>query len=95
MKKQSGSKSRYSPEYKAEAVRLCSVDGRSQNQIAKSLGINQTALNRWVRESQEALTPVSGDVAKRLKQLEEENRILRMEHEILKKAAAFFAKNQS
>ena len=95
MKKQAGRKSRYSSEFKAEAVRLCSVDERSQNQIAKSLGINQTALNRWVRESQKATLPMSGDVVQRLKELEDENRRLRMEHEILKKAAAFFAKNQS
>ena len=88
-------KSRYSEEYKAEAVRLCSVDGRSQNQIAKSLGVNQTALNRWVRESEKAATPAASDILVRLKQLEEENRRLRMEHEILKKAAAFFARNQS
>ena len=95
MKKRATRKSRYSEEFKAEAVRLCEVDGRSQNQIAKSLGITQTALNRWVRKAQVSKMPLSKDVSERLKQLEEENRRLKMEHEILKKAAAFFAKNQS
>lgn len=95
MKAARGRKSQYSDEFKAEAVRLCQVDGRSQNQIAKSLGIPQTALNRWVRESEAVTAPLPSDVSQRLKHLEEENRRLRMEHEILKKAAAFFAKNQS
>ena len=95
MKKLIGTKSRYSEDFKVEAVRLCSVDGRSQNQIAKSLGINQTALNRWVRESQAAPSPVAKEVSEELRALREENRRLKLEHEILKKAAAFFAKNQS
>lgn len=95
MKKQRGRKSRYSDDFKAEAVRLCRVDGRSQNQIAKSLGINQTALNRWVRESEVASAPVAKEVSEELRALREECRRLKLEHEILKKAAAFFAKNQS
>jgi len=94
MKNQRGRKSRYSEEFKAEAVRLCSIDSRSQNQVAKSLGIPQAALNRWVRGSEKASLPISQDVASELRALKEENHRLRMEHEILKKAAAFFAKNQ-
>lgn len=87
-------KSRYSEEFKQEAIRLCSIDGRSQNQIAKSLGVSQTALNRWVRESEQAAAPTSKETSEELKTLREENRRLKMEQEILKKAAAFFAKNQ-
>lgn len=87
-------KSRYSEEFKQEAIRLCLIDGRSQNQIAKSLGINQTVLNRWVRESEQAGTPTSKEANEEIKTLREENRRLKLEHEILKKAAAFFAKNQ-
>jgi len=89
-----GRRSRYSEELKSEAVRLCSIDGRSQSQIAKSLGISQTALNRWVRESQKASAPSNKEANEEIKTLREENRRLKLEHEILKKAAAFFAKNQ-
>lgn len=89
-----GRKSRYSEELKAEAVRLCEIDGRSQSQIAKSLGISQTALNRWVRESLKSSAPANKEATEELKALREEVRRLKMEHEILKKAAAFFAKNQ-
>lgn len=94
MTNQTKRKSRYSEELKQEAVRLCMVGDRSQNQIAKSLGISQTALNRWVRESQQANKAVSKDATAEITALREENRRLKMEHEILKKAAAFFAKNQ-
>ena len=81
-----GWKSRYSEELKAEAIRLC--------QIAKSLGIGQTALNRCVRESLQSSAPANKEATEELKALREEVRRLKMEHEILKKAAAFFAKNQ-
>ena len=99
MEKKRGRKSNYSEEMKAEAVRLCETDGRSQNQIALSLGITQTSLNRWVREARQSKNPaptvIDPITAKKLRKLEEENRRLRLEHDILKKAAAFFAKNQS
>jgi transposase len=99
MKKRRGRKSNYSEEMKAEAVRLCEIDGRSQNQIASSLGISQTSLNRWVKEASQSQNPTSPVIdpitAEKLRKLEEENRRLRLEHDILKKAAAFFAKNQS
>jgi len=99
MEKKRGRKGNYSEEMKAEAVRLCETDGRSQNQIASSLGISQTSLNRWVKEARQSQNPTSTVIdpitAEKLRKLEEENRRLRLEHDILKKAAAFFAKNQS
>lgn len=93
-----GRTSKYSEEMRAETIRLCESDSRSQSEIAKSLGISQTTVNRWVRESQRGVesknTSLDAATAEKLRRLEEENRRLRLEHDILKKAAAFFAKNQ-
>jgi transposase-like protein len=79
MEKKRGRKSNYSEEMKAEAVRLCEIDGRSQNQIASSLGISQTSLNRWVKEAKQIQNPISPVIdpitAEKLRKLEEENRL--------------------
>jgi transposase len=83
---------RFSSEFKQEAVALVRRSGQSANQVAKELGVSQTALSRWLRE---AATPVSSPnglrAAEELKSLRREVERLRMERDILKKAAAFFA----
>ena len=87
----------FKPEFKAEAVRLCRVGDRSIAQVATDLDLTETALREWVKRadadagtgSPETLTTVEReelrDLRKRVKRLE-------MEREILKKATAFFAK---
>ncbi len=91
-----GKRRRFSAEFKAEAVKLV-LDGRSINQVAKELGISGTSLGQWVHQAQvDAGKGPAGALTtaekQELAQLRRENKQLRMEREILKKAAAFFAK---
>jgi transposase len=88
---------KYSKEFKHDAVRLVTEQGYSIAEAARNLGLNYNMLGRWKRESEELedvfrgngkLTPDQLE----LRQLKAENRQLRMEREILKKATAFFAK---
>jgi transposase len=92
---------KYTEEFKLDAVKLVTEQGYSGNEVAKRLGVNSSNVNRWIREyrdQQEATTksnPNRADMAAELKQLRKENKRLLMEREILKKAAAFFAKESS
>ena len=83
----------YSPEFKSEAVKLARTSGGSLRQVALGLGISNETLGVWVREDQEraVATPLAADERAELVRLRRENRTLRTEREILKKAAAFFA----
>jgi len=95
MSKGSGRKRRsFSDDFKAEAVALVHSSGRSVGQVAKDLDLTETALRRWVQqaESEPARARVPEEERAELKRLREENRVLRMERDFLKKAAAFFAK---
>ena len=90
----------YSKEFKEEAIKLVLEDKKSQNKIAKDLGVAGTTLSGWVRKYHQ--TPGHGikaslspsDAELELRRLKKELRDLQEEHDILKKAAAFFAKNQ-
>jgi transposase len=88
---------RFSAEYKAESVRLVQRSGKSIGQLALELGIGETALRRWVEQAEvEAGRGPEGALKRNereeLVELRRENRRLRLEREILKKATAFFAK---
>ena len=89
------SKPSYPPEFKAEAVRLVGSRDRSLSRLAKDLGVADQTLRTWVRHAEsddggrDALVP---NEREELRQLRREVRTLRQEREILKKAAAFFAK---
>lgn len=83
---------KFSSEFKQEAVALIQRSGQSANQVAKELGVSQTALSRWRREAtSSAASPNGLRAAEELKALRREVERLRMERDILKKAAAFFA----
>jgi transposase-like protein len=83
--------------FKADAVKLVLEGGRSIGQVAQDLDLTETALREWVRRAKieagqgppGALTQAEREELARLRR---ENKRLRMEREILKKAAAFFAK---
>lgn len=87
----------FSPEFKAEAVRLCKVGDRTIRQVAKELDLVETALRDWVKRADVdagegppgALTT---DERGELRELRKRVKRLEMEREILKKATAFFAK---
>jgi transposase len=83
---------KFTSEFKAEAVALVRRTGQSANQVAKELGISQTALSRWLREAARHRSSLHGlHAAEELHALRREVTRLRMERDILKKAAAFFA----
>jgi transposase len=87
---------KFTPEFKAEAVELLVNSGKPIAEIARDLGISDGTLGNWVKTAKKRgdvkERPLEIDERARLKELEEENRRLKMEREILKKAAAWFAK---
>ncbi len=89
---------RFSREFKIEAVRLTTEGGQSLSQVAHDLGIRYSILGRWKKEFEqdhELAFCGQGHVqpeAEELRQLRRENEQLRMERDILKKAAAIFSK---
>ena len=90
-----GRRPSYSPEFKADAVRLVQSSPDAVAKIARDLGVAGVTLRAWVDQTRPpAPDPLTGDERSELKQLRRENRQLREEREILKKAAAFFAKHQ-
>jgi len=87
--KKRGKYLRHSREFKKEAVNMVVVQGYSIAETARNLGVNSNMLGRWKREF-EGVAP-SVDEKTELARLRSANKRLRMEREILKKAAAFFA----
>jgi len=100
LKKERRQRRYYTPDFKAEAVRLCRVGDRAISRVAADLDLTETTLREWVTRakadaqggSPEALT---SDERAELALLRRENKRLQMEREILKKAAAFFAKENT
>ena len=88
---------KFTPEYRDEAVKIVIESSRPIAEVARDLGINESTLGNWVTKYRNE-HPASEDLnisdRARLKELEKENRELRMERDFLKKAAAFFAKEQ-
>jgi transposase-like protein len=86
----------YPEEFRREAIELVRLTGRSIRQAARDLGISEVSLRDWVKQADAAAGGrpggLSSDEREELQRLRRENRTLRMEREILKKAAAFFAK---
>lgn len=85
----------FTAEYKAQVVELCQTSGKSIGQVCRDLDLTETAVRRWVAQAEidsgqrEGLTT---DERAELAQLRRENRILREERDILKRATAFFAR---
>jgi len=84
----------YPPEFRAEAIRLMRSGSCSMSQISKDLGVSTYTLRNWLRQNEvdagerEGLT---SEEREELKCLRRENRVLREEREILRKATLFFA----
>ena len=90
----------FTPEFKAEVVKLCQTEGETISGVSKRLDLTETAVRAWVQQAEvdaaggtsDALTTAERE---ELQHLRRENRRLTMEREILKKAATFFAKESS
>ena len=92
---------RYTPEFKCEAVSLVTEHGYSKAEAGRSLDVNPNQIRRWqlaleadgsdAFPGQGKLTPDQ----KRIRDLESENRRLRMEKDVLKKATVFFMQEKS
>jgi transposase len=87
----------FTPEFKAETVERCRQGDRSVGQVAKDFDLTETAVREWVKQAERdagsrqdgGLTSSEKD---ELAQLRRQNRRLREDVEILKRATAFFAK---
>jgi transposase len=92
------SRKKYTREFKMEAVRFLTGSSMSVAQAGRDLGVNPNLLARWKKELQNDSSqafPGTGHLKpeeEELRQLRRENALLRQECDILKKAAAFFAK---
>jgi len=93
-KKQTTKRQRYTAEFRAEAVRLVLEHGLSRTQVGRDLGVAGSMVARWVQAAEAQALPgaLSSTEREELGRLRRENKVLRTEREILKKAAAFFAK---
>jgi transposase len=85
----------FSDEYKTEVVELCRTSGKSIAQVARDLGIGETAVRRWVAQAEIDAGRRPGLTTEEhteLVALRKENRVLREERDLLRRATALFAK---
>lgn len=86
----------FPPEFRSEAVKLMGDSDKPLSQLAHDLGVSQQTLRTWRRQAQRDAGQrddgLTSDQAEELRRLRRENRTLQMEREVLKKAAAFFAR---
>ena len=91
-----GTSSRYSPEFKRDAVALLRSSGRSIAQVAKELGVSDMSLSTWAREQAKLMSPEEAEQseADRLEAIALRKRIkeLEQEIEILKRFTAYWVK---
>ncbi len=84
----------YTEDFKRDAVALVTEQCYKVSEAARSLGIGDGLIRRWKREFEDEASgaKLGTDEREELKRLRKENRLLRMEKEILKKASQYFAK---
>jgi transposase len=88
----------FDDEFKGQAVRLVLDEGKSIGAVSRDLDLTESAVREWVKRARadrtQGRTGLTTLEREELARLRKENRELRTEREILKKAAAFFAKHQ-
>jgi transposase len=93
-----GKPKRYTPEFKEQAAKKVVENSLPIAQVARELGVNDTTLGFWVKAYRKKLSgqPIPHGVPdnERVRELERRNRELEMEVAFLRKAAAYFAKEQ-
>lgn len=94
----SGRYQKFTPEFREEAAKMVVDGSRVIAQVARELGVSETSLGNWVRAYREAHAeddpPLQLSERARLRELERKNRELETENTFLKKAAAYFAREQ-
>ena len=89
----------YSSEFKVNAVRMVTEEGRRASEVARDLGIHENMIRNWTKkyqDNEEESFPGQGKLTSKdeyIRKLERENKRLKDERDILKKAAIFFAKD--
>lgn len=99
-KKQNRARRTFTPEFKAEAVRIVRTSGRTVQAVARELDLTPTCLRTWVQQAevdgqQDPQGALTTDERAELVRLRRELRTVEMERDFLKKTAAYFAKGQS
>ena len=84
---------KHSEEFKREAVRIALTSRLSRERVAKDLGIGKSTLGKWISQYRPAdlASAPQADLARENERLRLENRVLKEERDILKKATQFFA----
>lgn len=89
---------RFTQEYQDQAVSLVLHSGRTIREVAKSIGVHEITLGKWVGKAKEGETGPDKELSEteraELERLRKENATLRMERDFAKKVAAWFAKQQ-
>ncbi len=98
--KQKRKRRSHSPEFKAETVKLVRDGGRSIGQVCADLGLADSLVRNWLRQAgvddgTGAIGALTTAEKEELSHLRREVKVLRMEREILKRAATFFAKENA
>ena len=86
----------YPPEFKADVVAMALKGEVTKRQIAEDVGISETTLHRWIKQFEvdhREREGASTDEQKEVAQLRKDKRRLEQENEILRRAAAYFAKD--
>jgi transposase len=94
----SGMRRKFDDSFKLEVVKMVKDQGLKVSEVCRSMNLGETGVRRWIQQYEAELQgnpgigkPLTAD-QQRIRQLEEDNRRLRQDVEILKKASAFFAR---
>lgn len=91
---------KFTAEFKADVVRMCQSGGESIPEVSRRLDLTETTVRNWVRQAEVdheggATDALTSNEREELARLRRDNKRLKMERDILKKATAFFAKESS